>query len=1147
MLQNLPIFIGIATLLPLILVMKDQQMIKKFYLLFLFISYVLFTSQSFSQTNDSGKIYGVWQNRGGIIDKFSHPVLQGRVFNYKWKDLEVSEGVWDWASFDAYVFDRLKDSLPLILRVFTQENAPDWLFELGVPKVMEKDENGNETGGYAPYYLDSTYKYYFKRRITAVRQHIESYPYSIRKYIVGVQPCFGEEGDYIGYKGQVDPKYRLSNKQRNDLFQEFSLYFYNEYKNTNPRIRLFSNPSNKGREQTEWLLKNCPNGWLKFTVLGKAFQVNDEVDKTTWLLKVLNQRQNGEFVRAGTELSENNLDAGWWKKNTPRNMFALMSYMIYWGMDWSQQIPETITSSVYDDAFTFFNKYAGQKDTAASEYAMCAFRDGLDAADINRFPESAFGTAVITNKLRYQNIANSFADHGAKLEDIVAASGTESDNLYAKGINDIGWRILPGNYERYLHQLNANSTSTGYWNVDAPNDSNAIYGKYARGIGTATGKDALYFTIDKSFLSPKQIKANFPISIDITYLDAGNGSFGVYYDSKGKETNKEAIIINCQNTGKWTKASVVINDAYFGDRSANNSDFYIKSFSQNDIIFSVVELAKPGQTLSKSGFSATSPAPFDTICYTAMSDIHSFTLTGSFLDGSPVKVGPVAGFQFASTSVDSALQDSLIINSYGSGFQQTVYVRFKPSAAGNYNIIPVTGGGTTKFDVPVSAVALNSSPDVSANVSDITCYNSKNGAIDLVLENGAGPFSYQWSSSEKTFKLQTEDITDLIPADYTVAITSKAGCVTTKTFSVKQPEVLAATAKTDSAILCKGGLTTVTVSATGGNLPYQGTGTFTISSGHTSFPIVDNKGCTTNANITVDNGKKMPPSKPSFIEGAYADAAGVCANNTYTFTASKVSDASSYAWAAPQNAEITSIQNNGQQITLKASPGFNSGSLSVSAVNACGVSNSVSKNINIAPAKPSSINGASKVSQQQKGVEYKVESAVNGLKYMWEVTGDGLITSGQSTSEITVTWGNSGGRVKVYAQNDCSSSADYILEVTTTGNGNGKNLVSGNVTVTDDNMQNMVAQKTGTDSNFAIQLSPNPASTYTYLRLNGNGEYSIELSDMNGKVLLRKTTGFISKTTQQYIDVKNYAAGIYLVRVTSKNGYKKTIKLLKAN
>ena len=55
-------------------------------------------------------------------------------------------------------------------------------------------------------------------------------------------------------------------------------------------------------------------------------------------------------------------------------------------------------------------------------------------------------------------------------------------------------------------------------------------------------------------------------------------------------------------------------------------------------------------------------------------------LNGAFLDGSVVKIGPVAGFRFAQVNDDKAYRDSILIRGYGSSFQETIYVIFKPPA-----------------------------------------------------------------------------------------------------------------------------------------------------------------------------------------------------------------------------------------------------------------------------------------------------------------------------------------------------------------------------------------------------------------------------------------------------------------------------------
>ena len=86
-------------------------------------------------------------------------------------------------------------------------------------------------------------------------------------------------------------------------------------------------------------------------------------------------------------------------------------------------------------------------------------------------------------KFDWINIKNSLSELNEELEeDPNSASLTETENLDATGINDVGWNIFPGNYERYLHQINANETSAGYWNIDAPAQPNSVYGRFGRGF-----------------------------------------------------------------------------------------------------------------------------------------------------------------------------------------------------------------------------------------------------------------------------------------------------------------------------------------------------------------------------------------------------------------------------------------------------------------------------------------------------------------------------------------------------------------------------------------------------------------------------------------------------------------------------------------
>jgi hypothetical protein len=531
--------------------------------------------------------YGVWQAFGDPVSAIIHPEIRGRLCNFYWRDLEIASGVWDWTAFDNDLANHAKDGLPVIFMVYvkgTKADAPDWLHSNGVPRVEEKDAAGNITG-YAPYYSDSGYKFFFKRMIATVRQHIETLPDFVRRQLISVQGCYGSTGDYIGYKGTVDPQYQITATGFFNLFKEFSQYYYDEYKSTSPKIYLLSNPKNTGVDQCNWLIQNCPGGWLKSSSLSKGYQLNGEISKASWLYPIINVPQSGNYVRVRCEIVGGVTDAGWWMKSPYKNMFATLCYDIYWGLDWNNQGLKQINDVFYDSAFSFYNKYVGQKDPAKSTNAMCALKDAIDASDAVRFPASIYGTVSRTVS-RYNKVLEPFISYGAKLEDPANALLTENENLAATGINDVGWGIFPGNYDRYLHQINANATSIGYWNVQSL-DLNSMYGRFARGFDLANAKDALYFDLDSIFLRNAPLNSQYPVIIEITYLDKGTGSWQLFYDGQ-TENNKPSVSVNCGNSRLWKKTTVTLTDAYFGNRGINGSDLYIKRTNNEDVNFSGV-------------------------------------------------------------------------------------------------------------------------------------------------------------------------------------------------------------------------------------------------------------------------------------------------------------------------------------------------------------------------------------------------------------------------------------------------------------------------------------------------------------------------------------------------------------------------------
>ena len=61
--------------------------------------------------------------------------------------------------------------------------------------------------------------------------------------------------------------------------------------------------------------------------------------------------------------------------------------------------------------------------------------------------------------------------------------------------------------------------------------------------------------------------------------------------------------------------------------------------------------------------------------------------------------------------------------------------------------------------------------DTEVSVSNATCPDSPNGAIDITPHDGIPPYTYDWSNGEST-----QDISDLLPDIYLVTITDSQGC-----------------------------------------------------------------------------------------------------------------------------------------------------------------------------------------------------------------------------------------------------------------------------------------------------------------------------------------------------------------------------------
>src|SRR3989440_1717435 len=93
---------------------------------------------------------------------------------------------------------------------------------------------------------------------------------------------------------------------------------------------------------------------------------------------------------------------------------------------------------------------------------------------------------------------------------------------------------------------------------------------------------------------------------------------------------------------------------------------------------------------------------------------------------------------------------------------------------------------------------------------------------------------------------------------------------------ITQPNAVMASSSS-TPILCHGGNSTVTVSATGGTGTLSGTGTFSVPAGPYSYTVTDANGCmaTTTGDIT----------QPNAVMASSSNTAILCHGGNYTETA----------------------------------------------------------------------------------------------------------------------------------------------------------------------------------------------------------------------------------------------------------------------
>jgi hypothetical protein len=137
----------------------------------------------------------------------------------------------------------------------------------------------------------------------------------------------------------------------------------------------------------------------------------------------------------------------------------------------------------------------------------------------------------------------------------------------------------------------------------------------------------------------------------------------------------------------------------------------------------------------------------------------------------------------------------------------------------------------------------------TASAGTITTFGGKTNITLSGVSGGTSPYSYSLNGGTA----QTSTVFSNVGAgSYVVNIIDAKRCTISKTLTITQPVSNLSASVSATPILCFGGSSTLTVSATGGTPPYIGTGTFSVNPGTYNYTVVDAVGSSKTTSITIN-------------------------------------------------------------------------------------------------------------------------------------------------------------------------------------------------------------------------------------------------------------------------------------------------------
>jgi hypothetical protein len=553
----------------------------------------VFSMQSHADLGLDREAYGVWDREGGRSVS-QYPYARGQEYAAEWTAINPARNIFDWAALDRLLQLSYDQNQRFFVKIqpVSATTMPPWIFTAGVPQIVCP----SYTYGY---YLDPEFKIYFEEMVQALGKHLrEEVPAHLADIISFVRVDTGTTGDEEPYENtdlsSVPAQYQISAAEwRNYRLWAFSVYDQAFQHGTGHQVPLlFQNIEVPAYQiEQDWVMANVTSGFgAKYggQVRGHHLSESRNVPDS---FKALSMDTPFRFF------SVNEMDQTWEKPyfqlNLKLGMYWCAVEQLNAGMtiwDWSGSVMDGAATNDIVATAEFFNTWAAELDPPTARGGFCIFHEGLASDDTTKFPIATYGSpARQTNIARYAAICAAYASQGARMDDLNGATlGQVAQRRDQTGFNDSGWGIWPGNYERFITQMDPDSTSKGLWRVNGTLTTNSHpYDRFARRFDSASGRNTMFFDINDNLLP--SVGQRVRISVD--YLDRGTGQFAMRYDAVGN-SQKTAFMVTKTNTNTWQTASVVVTDWAFGNQGPNGSDLTLVNLDSEDDIFHKVEVIK---------------------------------------------------------------------------------------------------------------------------------------------------------------------------------------------------------------------------------------------------------------------------------------------------------------------------------------------------------------------------------------------------------------------------------------------------------------------------------------------------------------------------------------------------------------------------